>query len=296
MKKLFFFAVLAVALAGFGMQTGIVHAQSMTTAAPVSNAQLEQELQVAKATLINLEMQQGSIPAGDDQIAAGTGTGAIAQPVAIAQPSTNGLTPAEVGYFTGLLSQLTSSLSQLEATLVANPNMNSTQVASISTMLGGMQSTLLAMSTQIAQDENGSNIAMTAPSAGVVAGASTSTPAQVVQTTPATTPAANTSAVTTVPASAAPANTAQSSVQPSSFWSFAKSNWPVIVIILLVIAILAILFWPESETKAPVKTVSYPSAPSAPKVTATATSGAGTNTVSVSATSAPVDPKTIKTA
>jgi hypothetical protein len=238
---------------------------------------LEQELQIAKATLINLEMQQGIIPAGDSELT----SGATAQPVTVAQPTTSGLTPTEVSYFTGLLSQLASSLSQLEATIVANPNMNSTQIASISATLGGMKGTLLAMTTQIAQDEHSSNIAMTAPSAGVVAGASTSTPTQVAQTAPATTSATN---------------AVQATTQASSVWSFAKANWPVIVIILLVIAILAILFWPENEAKAPVKTVSYPSAPSAPKVTATATTGAETNTTSASAASDSVDPKTIRTA
>jgi hypothetical protein len=288
MKKIFFFAVLAVALAGFGMQAGTVHAQSMTaTAAPVSNAQLEQELQVAKATLINLEMQQGIIPASDDQMTAGTGT--TAQPISVAQPTVLGLSPTEVSYFNGVLSELTSSLAQLEGIIVANPNLNTTQLASISTTLDGMKGTLLAMSTQIAQDENSSNIAMTAPSTGIVAGASTTTPAQVAQTAPANTPA-------TTPAAATSTNTVQATTQPSSVWSFTKANWPVIVIILLVIAILAILFWPESEAKTPVKTVSYPSAPSAPKAAAPATTGTGTNTTSASARSESVDPKTIRTA
>ena len=281
MKKLFFFAVLAVALAGFGMQAGTVHAQSMTTSASVSNAQLEQQLQVAKATLINLEMQQGMIPAGDSQMTSGTAV----QPVATTQSNASGLTPTEVSYFNGLLSQLTSSLAQLEATIVANPNLNTTQIASISVTLSGMRGTLLAMTTQIVQDEHNSPIAMTAPSKGVVAGASTTTPAQIAQTTPAA-----------IPAAAPVTNTVQATTWASSVWSFTKSNWPVIVIILLVIAILAILFWPESEAEEPVKTVSYPSAPSAPKVTATATMGVGTNTTSVSATSESVDPKTIRTA
>jgi hypothetical protein len=283
MKKIFFFAVLAVALAGFGMQTGTVHAQSMTTTgAQVSNAQLEQELQVAKATLVNLEMQQGVIPAGDSEMTSGT----TEQPVAVAQPTTSGLTPTEVSYFNGILSQLTSSLGQLEATIVANPNLNTTQLASISTALNGMKGTLLAMTTQIAQDENISNIAMTSPSRGVVAGASTVAPAQVAQTASATTSAS----AATVAANST--NTARA----SSVWSFTKANWPVIVIILLVIAILAILFWPENEAKVSTKSTTSPSVPSAPKVTATATTGTGTNTTSASATSESVDPKTIRTA
>jgi len=282
MKKLFFFAVLAVAVTGFGMQMGTAHAQ-----ATPNNAALLQQLQVAKATLLNLEMQQGLIPQSDDQLTAGSP--AIAQPSA---PAASGLSPAEAAYFNGVLSQLAGSLRQLAATVNANPSMDSTQTAAIAATLGGMRGTLLTMATQIAQDENRSPIAAATPSAGTVAGASTVAPSQVAQTPPATTPsaAANTPAATTPPAAPA-TNNVQATAQASSIWSFTKANWPVIVIIVLVIAILAILFWPENETKESVKTVNI----STPKVTATATSGAGTNSVSASASS-PVDPNTIRTA
>jgi hypothetical protein len=267
MKKLFFFATLTLVLAGFGMQTGTVHAQTLTTnAAPISNTALEQELQVAKATLVNLEMQQGMIPAGEGQIT----TGATAA----------GLTPTEVDYFTGLLSRLTSSLSQLEATVAANPNMNATQVASISSTLGGMKGTLLAMTTQIAQDENGSPIAMTSPAA------TTAAPSRVARTAPVKT-LATISAPAATTAAATSTNTVQATAQASSIWSFTKTNWPVIVIILLVIAILAILFWPENEAKAPSKTAPPSSAPSAPKIAATATTGTGTNIAATSANTTP---------
>ncbi|MDR3582731.1 MAG: hypothetical protein P4L67_05650, partial [Candidatus Pacebacteria bacterium] len=268
----FIFAVMAVAMAGFVIPTGAVRAQATDTPATVSTATLLQELQVAKATLLNLQMKEGMIPQGDDQTSPGT----TAQPVTVAQPvpATSGLTASEIVHFNEILSQLAGSLLQLAQVVNAHPAMTPAQTASIATALNGMKGALLSMSTEIAQDEGGAPIAIATPSTGVVAGASTAAPSQTAQTPAAATPAASAS-TPAVTAEATPAtNSAQAGTKLSSVWSFTKANWPVIVIILLVIAILAILFWPEKEAKTSAKT-----AASAPKAAATTAPGTGPVTV-----------------
>lgn len=236
-------------MAGLGMQTGIVHAQTVAaTATSVDNAALEQQLQVAKATLINLEMQNGMTPAaGDNQITPGT----TAQPVT----ATSGLSASEVSYFNGVLSQLTSSLSELEATIVANPNMDSAQIASISATLGGMKTSLVSMTNEIAQDEQGSSVvAITSPAATTgTANAAATDAATSSKTAQQTVAAADSATPTGAQATSTAKNSIHVAAQMSSVWSFTKTNWPVILIILLVIAILMILFWPENESGTSVK-------------------------------------------
>jgi len=148
--------------------------------------------------------------------------------------------------------------------------------------LSGMQNTLVAMTNTIA---NGGNMSASAPVA------TTATPSApiAVNTAPAMSAVPSTSAPASAPtvAAATPAITSQptpsanvvpETAQASSFWSFTKAHWPTIVIVLIVLAILAILFWPEKES---VKTVS------------TSTSGSGkpksapTPSASFSATTAP---------
>ncbi len=271
MKKTLFFAVLAFAFAGFGLQAGIVHAQTTD-----NTASLQQQLDVAKATLVNLEMKAGMVPQGDNQLAEGvTGT---AQPAVSAVPATTGLTASEIGYFDGVLNQLSNMLSELSAAVAANPNMSQAQVAAIASTLGSMTKTVSAVANQIALDEqgNGAPIAMTSPSTPTHAAApaagngGTKTAAPTAQAAPATSTSTVAAAMNTAPAATA---------QASSFWSFTKSNWPVLAIIVLVIAILAILFWPEKEAKAPTIKSSGSVPPSKPAVTAAQNQqGSATNT------------------
>src|SRR4051812_24102926 len=65
MKKILYSALVAVAIASFGVHSGLAHAQTAQTNSSPSAAVLQQELDVAKATLINLEMKAGMVPAGD---------------------------------------------------------------------------------------------------------------------------------------------------------------------------------------------------------------------------------------
>lgn len=258
MKKYFVFAVLAIAMAAFA-RTGIVHAQTATTTS-ANTATEQQQLDVAKATLINLEMQAGMTPQGDDQLGTGAVLGASTTTVPSTMTATTGLSTSQVSYFEGALSQLVSSLAQLNATLQANPNMSSAQLSAIATTLGGMQSTVSNLTTQIAQDEQGgAPVAVTNPSTtgntGTTGATATTGNTGVAQANPGQTA----TGTATAPATTTVTNPVQTTAQAGSIWSFAKSNWPVIVIIVLVIAILAILFWPEGDGKkpgAPTSTVS----------------------------------------
>ena len=143
-------------MAGYGVNMGIANAQTLTSS-QVSNAALEQELDVAKATLINLEMQEGLVPQGDDQLG-GSAAPAVAQTQPTQTQATTGLSVSQISAFENTLATLVGTLSQLNATLNANPNMDASQIAAIETTLNGMQGTVVAMANGIATDEAASPI------------------------------------------------------------------------------------------------------------------------------------------
>jgi hypothetical protein len=285
MKKILFFAVLAVALAGYGVHAGIANAQTVTSSG-TNSATLEQQLQVAKATLVNLEMQQGMIPQGDDQLG-GNATPSVTQAQPQQTQTTSGLSRNEISAFENTLATLVETLSQLNASLIANPNMTASQTTAVATTLGGMKSTLVAMAATISADEAASPIAMAAPVTSVPTTGMTATtpvPAQAAPSAPAITATTVASPTTaTAPATAAATvNPVQATAQASSIWSSAKAHWPAIVIILLVIVILAILFWPESDEKEAATPVTTQTT-TTPKTTATT----ATSSVSAAVASAP---------
>ena len=264
MKRLLFFAALIVAIGSFGGHITAVHAQAISTQALTSEqtAALQQQLDVAKATLAQLEMKAGMVPPAD----AGTpsviptsiaGTGSQTS----ATVATNsGLSADQISAFKGTLSTLAATLTQLNTSLTANAALAPSQEAAVATTLSGMQNTLVAMANTIATANNlpasapvaaaqpaGSPVAVNNPSTATTPGAAAGS-ASAAQTPSATTPA--------VTAQVLPStnNNVPQTAEASSFLGFTKAHWPTILIILLVIAILAILFWPEKQE--PVKTVS----------------------------------------
>jgi len=279
MKRLLFIAGLIVAIGSIGGNILTANAQSVQTLTPAQTAVLEQELAVAKATLVNLQTEAGMVPTGDSGTASVTAT-----PVAVATPvatpsSNNGLSASEVSAFQGTLSTLAATLSQLNNSLSANATLTLAQKQGVQATLNGMEGTLTAMATSIVND---SNLASAAPATAPIA---VNQPAPVVAATPslsasvgvAPTPA-NTAAPVAAnqPATTPTTNAAPQTAQASSFWSFTKDHWPTIVIVLLVILILAILFWPEKET---VKTVSTSNSGSGkPKSAPTANASLSQNT------------------
>lgn len=246
MKKYFFFAALAIVLAGAGMMHAVApaHAQTMTTtASPADRAALQQQLDVAKATLINLEMQHGINPtSGDSQL--GVNNEATAQTVA---PAATALTASQVSAFQNTLSALAATLGNLSNSLGANPNLTASQNAAIAATLSGMKDTLGSMAIAISNAGGPASSPAAASAASPIAqGGHAESSAPSVAANTATGTAQGTGIAAAAPATTpAVTNTVQATAQASSIWSFTKAHWPAIVIIVLVIAILAILFWPE---------------------------------------------------
>jgi len=107
MKRLLFFAALIVAIGSIGGNILTAHAQTapttttMSSLTPAQITALKQQLQVAQATLINLEMQNGIATPAD----AGTPS---AIPTSIAQTGSQSATPV-VAAATGLSAGSASS-------------------------------------------------------------------------------------------------------------------------------------------------------------------------------------------
>jgi hypothetical protein len=288
MKRLLFFAALIVAIGSIGGNMLTAHAQTvptvtvttMSSLTPAQIAALKQQLQVAQATLINLEMQNGiatPADAGTPNIIPASIAGTGAQSATVATAAVTGLSASQISAFKTTLSALAATLSQLDASLAANMTLTPSQETAVQATLNGMQGTLVAMATGIANGGNSSvansaPIAVTQPASApvavnnippsvAVAPAASANSAPIAAQTPAITAQASPSANNAVPQTA----------QASSIWSFTKAHWPTIVIVLLVIAILAILFWPEKKEL--VRTVSIGSGKpkSAPTPTATST-------------------------
>jgi hypothetical protein len=170
------------------------------------------------------------------------------------------------------LDALAATLTQLGGSLATNSALTSAQQQAVQSTLGSMQGVLVAMSGNIGTTIAGSEsaappVAATQPSGApltvnisqpVIAAPSVSVPAST--TTPAMAPSAPAAVNQPTPS----ANTVPQTAQASSFWSFTKAHWPTIVIVLLVIGILAILFWPEKKTVN--VAVSGTSEPGKPKV------------------------------
>ncbi len=280
MKRLLFFAALIVAIGSIGGNMLTAHAQTAPTLSSLTPAQiaaLQQQLQVAQATLVNLEMQNGiatptdaGTPSAIPMSIAGTGSQEVTPVVA----ATMGLSASQINAFKTTLSALATTLAQLDASLATNTTLTPSQETAVQTTLNGMQGTLVAMANDIAN--GGSN--PVANSAPIAVTQSVSAPVAIKNTPPSV------AAVPATPVGSAPIatqtqpatanNAVPQTAQASSIWSFTKAHWPTILIVLLVIAILAILFWPEK--KEPVRTVSTGAAgsgklKSAPIPTATST-------------------------
>jgi Meckel syndrome type 1 protein len=286
MKRLLFFAALIVAIGSIGGNMLTAHAQTLT---PSQAAALQQQLDVAKATLANLEMQAGAVSPADagtpstvPPSIAGTDSQSVT-PVAIAP---TGLSADQISAFETTLNTLSATLAQLNASVATNSTLTPSQETAVQATLNGMQGTLVAIATDITNGgtnaiANSAPVAATQPASAPVA-INKAPSSATVPTTPASAPsvsapiAAQTPATPVVAAQTSPStnNTVPQTAQASSLWSFTKAHWPTIVIVLLVIAILAILFWPEK--KVAVRTVSVaPSGSgkpiSAPTPTATPT-------------------------
>jgi hypothetical protein len=280
------------------------HAQTAPTVTTISSltpaqiTAIQQQLQVVQATLINLEMQNGIATAAD----AGTpntipasiaGTGAQGAPVATA--AATGLSASQISAFKTTLSALAATLSQLDASLATNMTLAPSQETAVQATLNGMQGTLVAMANDIANGgnspvANSAPIAATQPASAPVAVNNTPPSVAAVPATPIAAQTPATTVAITAQVSPSANDAVPQTAQASSIWSFTKAHWPTIVIVLLVIAILAILFWPEK--KEPVRTVSIGATGSGKPKSASisTTTTASTTTVNFSHEAIPAKP------
>lgn len=272
MKKLFFFACIAIAIASFGVHSNLAHAQT-APAGTQSTATLEQELQVMKATLVNLQMKEGLVPAGD----AGLPGGSITEPAPSAPMTSTGatgLSATDQATLQSELGSLVTALSSLNTTLEANPQAVASHQQAIAMVLSGMRSTVVSMGNVL----NGTPIAAATPSHPTSGGISTSAPVATQSPAPTTpTPIASTQpapSTGSLAPTAAPAGVnnpvGTQTAQASNAWGFVVNHWPTITIVVLVALILLILFWPSSEgdeDKHAVRPPVKPQTPSRPVTT-----------------------------
>lgn len=257
-----------------------VTATAMSSLTPTQIAALKQQLQVAQATLVNLEMQNGIVASADAGTPSATPT-SIAGIGAQGATAITGLSAIQISAFKTTLSTLAATLSQLNASVVVNSTLTPSQETAVQSTLNGMQDTLVAMATEIANGSNNSPETNNAPIAAVQpasAPVAVNTPSSAA-VTPVTTPA-NSAPIAAQTATVTTNNAVPQTAQVSSIWSFTKAHWPTIVIVLLVIAILAILFWPEK--KEPVRTVSTGTAGSGKPKSAPIPATVSTTTVNFS--------------
>jgi len=254
MKKLLFTALaLLLAAAGFGGSIHAVHAQTLSSS---DAASLEQSLAVTRARLVNLEMQEGIVPAaGDDQLLAQALPGSVSAPSApttVVTPATN-LSASDKAAIVTALGSLAQALQGLQSELAANPQIATTNSAQIVGQLQTIGNTLAAIVSTVESGQGTGAVATTpTPAPVAVNNPAPKTPA-VAQSNPGSTSkapsAAPTQTQTPTPQASTPAAqpATQNTAQASSIWSFAKSHWPTITIILLIVLMLVILFWPHED-------------------------------------------------
>src|SRR5690348_16377117 len=119
MKKILFTALLVLAIASYGGITTHAHAQSLSS---TDQASLEQQLQVAKARLIQLETQQGMIPQGDGGLIAAVTPGSVSAGGSMTTQAGITLSADDQAKISAALGSLVTALSNLQAQLAANPD------------------------------------------------------------------------------------------------------------------------------------------------------------------------------
>lgn len=271
MKKLFVSLFCLVAIAGFGGIIASAHAQTTQTAplTPAEATQLQQELSTLKAKLLELRAQEAAQSPAQSASAA---TGAMSSPAATGSSLSLGgtaLTATDIASLQHALSLLATALQGIQSEFSANPSLASGHEAAVLAALKSVGTTLASIGSSIAaasvvpQAQSGPAAVATAPSAAAGQSAPAATPPQGTTNAP--------SAEGTLPAPPA-ANTNPTNPQTNpqiaqmgNTFSFAHLNWPLIIVIILIVAAIALwLFWPgesDATKKLAKQAASVPSAP-----------------------------------
>jgi hypothetical protein len=244
MKKYIVLAAVIVAIVSFGGITA-VHAQTLT---PAERVAMQQSLDVLKAKLVNLQMQQGMVPQGDDQLANNASVSA-APVMTQTQLSADNILALKQTLIT-----FATTLQNLQTRIAQDPQFLTTNQASVLASLQGIATTLATIGTEVQSgnlaattpSQPSQGIAQTTPNSGQTGG--TQSTGNTTPTTGSNVPAQSTNNT--------PANTPAQTAQASNSFSLGKLNWPLIVVIILIVAAIAIwLFWDTEEEKTVVKTV-----------------------------------------
>jgi len=302
MKKTLIFGSLFIAFAmmSHGGNTLLAHAQTATaTTAMPANATLQQELDVAKAQLVQLQMEAGQVPAGDSNLPGATSSAApmssIAPTITI-MPTPNAsmmLSATDVSEMNTVLTALTTMLTTLQTKIAQDPQVAVSNGAATVSSLRAIGNTLAAIVGDAAHE----NVAMATPqtivpqtanavptsgntpaagsqgiaqanptTAGTSGGAGASAGVGTAAITPTT--GNNTPTVTPPPPPPTPVavNTVPQTAQAAASFSLGKLNWPLIIVIILIVAAIAIwLWWDDSDdTKQTVVIKTTSSAPQRP--------------------------------
>ena len=287
MKKTLIFAAFfaAMAMVGYGGNALVTHAQTANTQ---DSATLQQQLDAAKAQLIQLQMQAGQVPAGDNSLPQGTATAMPATGASATASTGATLSPADISQMNTALTALANLLVTLQNRISQDPQFIASNAPVVISALQNIGQTVNVIGNEIET----SHLAMAAPqatppmmsgagspatnvaqgnSAAAGAGSSNSASdettqsgasAQVDQGTQSTAAAGTDSGNTS------PANNAPQTAQASSAFSLSKLNWPLIIVIILIVAAIAMwLWWDDGEDKKPVvKNQTAPQRPQQPVV------------------------------
>ncbi len=233
MKKLFITLFFVVAIASFG---GIAHADNTLT--PAQAALMQQTLNTMKAELSELQAQA----------AAQMGTRAPAPTPAVLGSS---LTPGDTVSLANALSALSTALTGLQSNLASNPQIIAGHEGAILSTLKGVGTTLAMIGATLAGNPSAAPLAVSSPSPSAVAAAPVpQTQSQAQMPAPAPAPETPTQMTPQTSGATNPESAAPQTAQVGTTWSFWNLNWPLIgVIALVVVAVLAWLFWPGGENE-----------------------------------------------
>jgi hypothetical protein len=255
MKKLFVSVFCLVAIASFGGIIASAHAQTASLT-PAEAAALQQELSTLKAKLLELQAQ-----AAAQQSAQPAGSGGVMSSPA-AQGSSLTLTgpvlsAQDVASLSSALTLLATALQNLQAQFAANPSLATGHETAVLATLQGIGLTLSSIGNAITN----------APVAAAAPAPAAATPSPVAQSSPSAAPSKGTAASPTPEGSLATpsANATPEIAQMGTTFSLNNLNWPLIVVIILILAAIASwLFWPgEGDATRRMARARTPAPPSA---------------------------------
>ena len=223
MKK-FSIAILAfVAMMSFGGNIAAVHAETLT---PDQAAQISQTIDALKTRLAALQAE-----------AAAAGNTATPSTPATLAPSVS-LSSSDAAALNAALGTLATALTNLQTEIAAHPEMTAGREAAMLTALKGIGGTL----TNIAMAASGQPLASKAPVA------STENAQPSVATIAPSTPSSESTGGGAVAEAPATAPAQAGTAEVASKWSLKGMNWPLVIVIGLIVLAMALwLFWPSDD-------------------------------------------------